>query len=48
MIPPITALLRIMNWIVDRLGFVLDLEEDRIMDPLDDQEVSEQLQYGRD
>ena len=48
MIPPNTALLRIMNWIVDRLGFVLDLEEDRIMDPLDDHEVSEQLQYGRD
>ena len=48
MIPPNTALLRFMNWIVDRLGFVLDLEEDRIMDPLDEHEVSEQLQYGRD
>jgi len=48
MIPPNTALLRIMNWIVDLLGFVLDLEGDRIMDPLDDHEVSEQLQYGRD
>ena len=48
MILPGTALLRFMNWIVDRLGCVLDLEEDRIMDPLDEHEVSEQLQYGRD
>jgi len=48
MIPPNTALLRFMNWIADRLGFELDLQEDRIMDPLDEQEVSEQLQYGRD
>jgi len=48
MILPGTTLLRIMNWIADRLGFDLDLQEDRIMDPLDEQEVSEQLQYGRD
>ena len=48
MILPGTTLLRVMNWIADRLGFDLDLHEDRIMDPLDEQEVSEQLQYGLD
>ena len=48
MIPPNTALLRFMNWIADHLGLDLELHEDRIMDPLDEGEVSEQLQYGRD
>ena len=48
MIIPGTTLLRFMNWIADRLGLDLDLQEDRIMDPLDEREVSEQLQYGRD
>ena len=48
MIPPNTALLRFMNWIADHLGLDLELDEDRIMDPLDEHEVSEQLQYGRD
>jgi hypothetical protein len=37
-----------MSWIADHLGFDLDLQEDSIMDPLDEHEVSEQLQYGRD
>ena len=48
MIPPNTALLRFMNWIADRLGFELDLREEGIVDSLDEQEVVEQLQYGRD
>jgi len=48
MIFPGTALLRFMNWIADRLGFDLELEDDRIMDPLDEHELSEQLRYGRD
>ena len=48
MILPGTTLLRIMNWIADRLGFDLDLQEDRIMDTLEEEEVVEQLQYGRD
>ena len=48
MILPGTALLRFMIWIADHLGFDLDFEEDRIMDPLDEHEVAEQLQYGRD
>jgi len=48
MIPPATALLRFMNWITDRLGLELDLREEGIVDSLDEQEVVEQLQYGRD
>ena len=48
MIPPNTALLRFMNWIAVRLGFELDLREEGIVDSLDEQEVVEQLQYGRD
>jgi hypothetical protein len=37
-----------MNWIIDRLGFDLDLQEDGAIDSLDEEEVVEQLQYGRD
>jgi hypothetical protein len=48
MIPLNTALLRFMNWIADRLGLELDLREEGIVDSLDEQEVVEQLQYGRD
>ena len=48
MIPPNTALLRFMNWIAGRLGLELDLREEGIVDSLDEQEVVEQLQYGRD
>lgn len=43
-----TTLLRLMDWIADRLGSDLDFREDHIIDPLDEQEVAEQLQYGRD
>jgi len=48
MIFPGTALLRFMNWIADHLGFDLDLQDDSIMDTLEEEEVVEQLQYGRD
>ena len=41
-------MLRLMEWIVERLDFELDLSDDRIVDPLDEQDVAEQLQYGRD
>jgi hypothetical protein len=37
-----------MDWIANRLGFDLGLPEDGIVDSLDEQEVAEQLQYGRD
>lgn len=43
-----TTLLRLMDWIAGRLGSDLDFREDHIIDPLDEQEVAEQLQYGRD
>ena len=48
MILPGTTLLRFMKWIANLLALDLGLQEDRILDPLDESEVSEQLQYGRD
>jgi hypothetical protein len=45
---PSTALLSLMGWMAKHFGFELDLREDRILDPLDENEVSQQLQYGRD
>lgn len=48
MILPNTLLLRFMDWIADRIGIDLDLREEGIVDSLDEQEVDEQLQYGRD
>ena len=48
MIVPGTVLLRLMDWIVNHLGFGLDFREGGIMDSLDEEEVVEQLQYGRD
>jgi hypothetical protein len=48
MIFPSTTLLRVLVWIAHRFGVDLDLEVDGIVESLDEQEVSEQLQYGRD
>jgi len=48
MIFPSTTLQRLIDWIADRLGFDLDLREDRLLDPLDEHKVFEQLQHGRD
>jgi len=48
MIAPSDPLLRLVNWIANRLRFDLDFREDGIVDSLDEHEVSEQLQYGRD
>jgi hypothetical protein len=48
MILPKTALFHFMDWIDEHLGFVVDLGEDGIVDSLDEQEVDEQLQHGRD
>jgi hypothetical protein len=42
------TMLRLMEWIAERLDFKLDLSDDRIVHPLDEQEVTEQLQFGRD
>jgi len=48
MILPYAALFHFTDWIADHLGFDLDLGEDGIVDSLDEQEVDEQLQHGRD
>jgi hypothetical protein len=48
MIIPNETVLGVMDWIANRLGFDLDLREDGIVDSLDEEEVVEQLQYGRD
>ncbi len=48
MILPGTALYQFMDWIADNLGFDLDFGEEGIVDSLEEQEVDEQLQHGRD
>jgi hypothetical protein len=48
MIPPNNVLFHFLDWIVDRLGLGLDLRKDGIVDSLDEEEIDEQLQYGRD
>lgn len=48
MIIPDNTVFRFMDWIAKRLGFDFDLQKDCIVDSLDEHEVSEQLQYGRD
>jgi hypothetical protein len=48
MIFPSTTVLRLVDWIADRLGIDLDLREEHILDPLDEHEVSQQLNHGRD
>jgi len=48
MMLPDNMLLRFFAWIAVRLGLDLDFREDCIVDSLDEREVTEQLQYGRD
>jgi hypothetical protein len=48
MIFPSDTLLRLVNWIANRLRFDLDLREESIVGPLDEEEIADQLQYGRD
>jgi hypothetical protein len=48
MIIPNIFVLKVIGWIADRLGFDLDLRVERIVESLDEEEVVEQLQYGRD
>ncbi len=43
-----SIVLRFVGWVAERLGFNLDFWEDGIVDSLNEREVSEQLQYGRD
>ena len=43
-----SIMLRFFNWIAERLGMSFDFQDDNIVDSLDEHEVSEQLDYGRD
>jgi hypothetical protein len=42
------AVLSIVSWIAALLGFEIDLQEQGIVDSLDEDEIAEQLGYGRD
>jgi len=48
MIGPVTALVRVVKWIASHLELDLHLHEDGVVESLDEHEVSQQLQYGRD
>jgi len=48
MILPGNTIVSVVVWILGLLGLEFALPDERIVDPLDEQEVSEQLQYGRD
>jgi hypothetical protein len=48
MILPRNLLMSLLCWIVERSGLELDLCDHFVIDALDEQEISEQLQYGRD
>ena len=40
--------LSLICWIADRFGLEIDLCDHFVIDGLDEQEIAEQLQYGRD
>ena len=48
MIFPNSAVFEVMDWIASRIGLDLGLGEDDVLDALDEEEVVEQLQFGRD
>jgi hypothetical protein len=48
MIFPNDTALKLMEWIATRLGLDLDLLDEGIVGSLDEEEVVEQLQHGRD
>jgi hypothetical protein len=41
MITPNLIVLKIIEWIADRLGFDLDLREERIVGPLDEEDIAD-------
>jgi hypothetical protein len=43
-----TTVLHIFDWVASRLALDFDLRKDGVLDSLDEREVIEQLQYGRD
>ena len=48
MILPGNVFVSFVVWILERIGLEFDLPNERVIDPLDEHEVSEQLGYGRD
>lgn len=48
MMIPRNILLSFIVWTLEQFGFGLDLPDNPIAGPLDERDVFEQLQYGRD
>jgi hypothetical protein len=48
MIPPGSVFVSFVAWILERFGLGFTLPAERFVDNLDEHEVTEQLQYGRD
>jgi hypothetical protein len=48
MILPGSIFLSFVVWVIERFGFGIALPDERIFEPLDEHELSEQLQHGRD
>ena len=48
MITPPNTVLRVLEWLAERLGADLESLGDSVIDPLDEPEITEQLEYGRD
>lgn len=42
-----TTIVSCVAWLAERLGFAVELPGDLLVDALDEQEVAEQLAYGR-
>jgi hypothetical protein len=48
MIFPGNVFVSFVVWILERCGLDFALPDERIVDSLDEREISEQLEYGRD
>ena len=48
MITPDNALVRLIGWIAAQFGASFDLGQDWNIDPMSDDELNDQLHYGRD
>ena len=48
MILPGNIVVSFVVWIFQIFGLEFDLPDERVIDPLDEREVTEQLRYGRD
>ena len=48
MIPPNTTLVRIVSWLAELLGLRFELDEQGLIDHLDENDLTEDLHFGRD